>query len=96
MKALDIRRLDRVVFIHREILWAAILLARGGVHNPDFRVIAVAAFGNGKLRPHVDVEIGEGIDHAVGVADLPGQVEQVFLPGTPLAEIKDTDSTWIG
>ena len=71
----DVGRPHQVALVHRQVIGAAVDLARAGIDHPHRRVVASAGFEHRQLRPAVDVEIGLRVPHAVDVADLAGEVE---------------------
>ena len=84
--AVDIGRLQRVALVHRQILRAAVDLPRAGEDDLGRRVAVATRLQQRELAADVDLQVGVGVSHAVGVADLPGQVEDDVLPLHQIAQ----------
>lgn len=96
--AIDVDRMDRVLFIDRQILRPAVDLPGAGEDDADLRIVLAAGFEDGQLRGGVDVEVATRIVHRVEMTGLASEVEQVVLAadevghGMRIAHVGDVDA----
>ncbi len=77
VNAVHVRRVQRMFFIHRQIIWLAILLARPGKDDFHLGIVMPASFQNRQLGATVDLQIRIRVFHAVNVAHLSGEIEDI-------------------
>ena len=77
--AVNISRCERMQFIHGQILRPAINLPGAGEDDFPIGVELPAGFQDCELAAAINLQIGEGILHAVQMAHLSGEVEQEIL-----------------
>jgi hypothetical protein len=65
---------------------AAVDLPRAGKDDLGRRVAVATRLQQRELAAGVDLQVGVGVDHAVGVANLPGQIEDEVLPLHQIAQ----------
>ena len=67
--------MDGMRFVHREIVGHTVDLARAGEDDFGVGITPSTGFENRELSTAIDLEIGEGVLHAIDMADLSGQIE---------------------
>ena len=67
-----------MLFIHRQIIWPSVNLARARKNNFHVRIVAAASFQDRQLRGCVNVQIGQRVGHRIQMTGLAGEIEQNF------------------
>jgi hypothetical protein len=75
VNAVEVDRMDRMVFVYRKVLGFAIDLTRAGVNDPGRRTVLPASQQEAQVRKSIDLKIPVRLLHAPGVADFPGEIE---------------------
>ena len=77
--SIDIHRPQWMALVDWQVFGFAIYLACTGKDDLGVGITVSTGFQEGKLATNVDLQIREGIFHAVGMADLSCQIENDFL-----------------
>src|SRR5215210_2799404 len=75
MDSIEVNRLDRMVFVHGQVLWFAIELSSASINDPGAGVEFATEQQEPKLGARIDLEVTLGVRHAHRVADLSSDIE---------------------
>ena len=73
-----VNRVERVIFVYRQVLWPAVNLPCAREDDFDGRIVQPAGFQDRQLRGSVDVKISQRISHRIQMTRLAGKIEQKF------------------
>ena len=88
---------QEMALVDRQVVRYAVDLARAGEYHLDVGIVVAARLEDGELAAAIDLEVCEGVAHAIHVADLTGQVKEVVLPlyqvvhAGAIADVGDVD-----